>query len=108
MAGITAELAHRTKLLEQGVGTRGNAQFRSWDGLIKKEKDEQTRELAQEIKDKYRNVWVHVDPEQIETYLRENAGFRSSDLALNVAFASAMALDPLERTKKLLARLFQA
>lgn len=103
LAGITAELAHRTKLLEQGVNM---TRFTSWSNLIQKERDKETKKLAQEIKDNYRNVWVHVDPERIEKYLKENTSFGSSDLVMNVANASAMALDPLEKTMQLLARLF--
>jgi hypothetical protein len=108
LAGITAELAHKTRLLEQGVEMRGkNGRRKSWHELIKHdEKDEDIRKIAKEIKDKHRNVWVHPDLDKIEEHLKRGKGFLfRSDAGMNVASASAD-FEPLEMTKRLLARLF--
>ena len=102
LAGITAELAHKTRLREEYVKTKG----RIWAELIKCEKDGETRRIAKQIKDDYRNVWVHPDLEEIESYLGSSGGPMTTDVALNIAFASAKALDLLEITKNFLSRLF--
>jgi len=46
-----------------------------WGKLIEyDEKDEDIKKIAKEIKDKYRNIWVHPDLDEIEQYLtREGA-----------------------------------
>lgn len=107
LAGITAELAHKTRLQEQGVEMRGsNGRQKAWGRLIEfDEKDEYVRKVAKEIKDKHRNIWVHPDLEEIESYAKRKGGSSRSDAVMNVAFASAD-LEPLEMTKALLGRLF--
>jgi hypothetical protein len=89
LAGITAELAHETRLRELGVVD---------------EKDECAKEIAKEIKDS-RNMWVHPDLDEIESYVKRKGGSLWSDATMNIAFASAN-LEPLEMTRALLARLF--
>ena len=107
LAGITAELAHRTRLREQGVEMRKtNGRPKSWGELIKcDEKDQNVREIAKDIKDKYRNMWVHPDIDKIESFAKRKGSSLWTDATMNVAFASAD-LEPLEKTKALLVRLF--
>jgi hypothetical protein len=76
LAGVTAELAHKMKLREQGVNIeRKGGRSKMWGKLIEyDEKDEDIKKIAKEIKDKYRNIWVHPDLDEIEQYLtREGA-----------------------------------
>jgi len=78
-----------------------------WGELIEyDEKDEDIKKIAREIKDKYRNIWVHPDLDEIEQYLTREGGTLSSDAEMNVGFASAMALVPLDLTRQLLAKLY--
>ncbi len=106
LAGITAELAHKTRLRERGVEMRRDGRAKPWGRLIEfDEKDECVREIAKEIKDKHRNVWVHADLEEIEAYAKRKGSYLSSDATINFALASAD-LEPLEMTRALLARLF--
>jgi hypothetical protein len=78
-----------------------------WGELIQyDEKDEDIKKIAREIKDKYRNIWVHPDLDEIEQYLTREGGTLSSDAEMTVGFASAMALVPLDLTRQLLAKLY--
>ena len=107
LAGITAELAHKTRLHELGVETRDErGRSKTWHTLIEcDEKDECAKEIAKEIKDSYRNMWIHPDLDEIESYVKRKGGSLWSDATMNVALASAN-LEPLEMTRALLARLF--
>jgi len=89
LAGITAELARKTRARELGVVD---------------EKDECAEEIAKAIKDS-RNMWVHPDLDEIESYVKRKGGSLWSDATMNIASASAN-LEPLEMTRGLLARLF--
>jgi len=107
LASITAELAHKTSLKEQGVEMKEkDGRPKMWGRLIQcDEKDEDIKKIAIEIKDRYRNVWAHPDYEEIKVYLKRRGASVWSDAAMNIAFASAD-LKPLELTRDLLARLF--
>ena len=61
LACVTAELAHKTKLREQGAETRRpDGKSKTWSKLIHRyEKDKEIRRIANEIRDEYRNIWVH-------------------------------------------------
>jgi len=108
LAGVTAELAHKMKLRKQGVSIqRKRGRPKMWGELIEyDEKDEDIKKIAREIKDKYRNIWVHPDLDEIEQYLTRMGGTASSDAEMTVGFASAMALVPLDLTRQLLAKLY--
>jgi len=107
LAGITAELAHKTRLKEQGVEIKEkDGRPKTWGSLIQcDKKNEHIKKIAMEIKDRYRNVWVHPDHEEIKAYLKRRGASVWSDAAMNFAFASAD-LKPLELTIDLLTGLF--
>lgn len=69
------------------------------------EKDEEIKKVATEIKNKFRNLWVHPDLEEIEEYSRNKGVALWTDPTLNIAIASA-SLEPLVLTKILLTKLF--
>jgi len=107
LAGITAELAHRTKLCKQNVEMCWkNRRPKLWGDLIKyNEKDKQIQKIAKEIKDPHRNTWIHPDVEKIEKYLRSEGLVITTDVGLNIGFASANALKVLGLTAQLLKML---
>lgn len=104
LAGMTAELAYKEKLREQGVKTkRGEL----WGNVIKHyPMEEKTKKLAREIKDKYRNPWVHADIDEIESFLKNQGGPVTSSAELNIALASGSVLEALSATQQLLTLLF--
>ena len=99
LAGITAELAHKKRLREQGAEMKyPNGSWKSWSDLIKKyEKNEKIRDKANKIRVDYRNVWVHPNLEELKTYLKSKGGPITSDTETNIGFASAK--EPLEVLK---------
>lgn len=107
LVGITAELAHRTKLRKQNVEMYWkNGRPKLWGDLIERdEKDKEIQKIAREIKDKHRNVWVHPDVEKIERYLRSEGIVITTDVGLNIGLASAIALKVLGLTAQLLKML---
>jgi hypothetical protein len=110
LAGIAAELAHKAKLCEEDVNMRKrDGRYKTWAELIRcDEKDSELQKMATSIKDTYRNMWVHANLEEIETFLKQRAGFKSSDAEMNVALASGMVLAQLSETKSFLSKLLQA
>jgi hypothetical protein len=108
MAGIASELAHKTRLVEQGVEMRKpNGRFQIWNDLINQyEKDDETKRIATKIKDEYRNVWIHPNYEELMLYLRGKGGPVTTDPEINISFASAKVTELLDLTYQLLGRLF--
>ena len=104
LAGITAELAYKTKLREQGVEIERR---QPWGEVINHyAMEEETKKLATEIKEKYRNPWVHANIDEIESFLKNQGGPVTSSAELNVALASGLALKALCATQQLLTLLF--
>jgi len=110
VAGIAAELAHKAKLCELGVSMRKpDGSYKSWRELTCcDERDEGIREMATGLRKSHRNMWVHADLEEIETFLERKIGFKSSDAEMNFALASGTGLELLKETKHFLLRLLQA
>jgi len=107
LAGITAELSHRTRLREKKMKMylkRGKP--KPWGYLIDHdERDKKIQKITREIKDKHRNVWVHPDVKKIEKYLKSEGLVITTDVGLNIGFASANALKVLGLTAQLLKML---
>jgi len=107
LAGITAELSHRTKLRKQKVKMyleRGKPKL--WGYLIDHdEKDKKIQKITRKIKDPHRNTWIHPDVEKIQKYLKIEGLPITTDIGLNIGFASANALKVLGLTAQLLKML---
>ncbi len=105
---MTAELAQKTKLRDQGIEMKKpDGHRKSWNDLIKyDEKEDEIKKIAARIKDDYRNKWIHPNLDELKVYLKERTGIVTSDHELNIGLASGKALEILELTGQFLKKLF--